>query len=74
MPGRRSLGPILARWIGAVGLVLFGLLVLVPDEATAFLIADIGVALLITLALAAHLAFHRRWRRDNPSPSFRNDS
>ena len=55
--------PGLARLIGPVGLVLFAVLLSIPDRATALRIADLGVGVLIVLALGVHLAFRRRWRR-----------
>jgi len=67
MSGHDSPIPRLARLIGPLGLVLFGILLLVDDEATALLIADIGLGLLIVLALGMHLAFHRRIHRDGPT-------
>lgn len=54
--------PGLARLIGPIGLVLFGVLLLIPERATALLIADLGVGVLIALTLGVHLAFRRRWR------------
>ena len=57
-----------AALIGPLGLVLFGLAVLVDDRDTLLLIADLGLGLLVALALGAHLAFHRRRRRNGPTP------
>jgi hypothetical protein len=54
--------------IGPFGLALFGLAVLVDDRDTMLLIADLGLGLLIALALGIHLAFHRRGRRNGPTP------
>jgi hypothetical protein len=59
--------PRLARLIGPLGLLLVGTLILVPDREHALLIADLGLGLLIALALGTHLAFHRRWRRPAPT-------
>jgi hypothetical protein len=59
---RTSLLPALARLIGPLGLVLLGALLLVPDRATALVITDLCVGVLIALALGVHLAFWRRWR------------
>jgi hypothetical protein len=67
MSGPDSLVPRLARLIGPLGLVLVGVLLLVDDEATALLIADIGLGLVIVLALGSHLAFHRRIGRKRPT-------
>ena len=54
--------------IGPLGLVLFVLAVLVDDRETLLPIADLGLGLLIALALGLHLAFHRRRRRNGPTP------
>jgi hypothetical protein len=59
---RPSLIPSLARLIGPIELVLLGVLLFIPDRATALLITDLGVGVLIALALGVHLAFWRRWR------------
>jgi hypothetical protein len=61
---RGSWIPGLAWLIGAVGPALIGVLLLVPDRATALLITDLGVGALIMLALGLHLAFQQRWRRN----------
>ena len=68
MAGRASTGITAARWFGPLGLVVFGVVLLVPDEAIALRAADIGLGLMIALALGTHWEFHRRWRRDGSAP------
>jgi hypothetical protein len=67
-PMRGSAAPRPARLIGPVGLLLSGALLLVHDRGPALLVADLGLGLLIALALGTHLAFHRRWRRNGSTP------
>ena len=65
---RESAVPRLARLIGPLGLTLVVVLLLVHDRDTALLIADLGLGLLIVLALGTHLAFHRQRGRNRSTP------
>jgi hypothetical protein len=56
-----------AGWIGAAGLALVAVLVLIDDRELGLRIAELGLVLVIGLALSAHLAFHRRWRPSSPT-------
>lgn len=56
-----------ALWIGAVGLSLVTLFLLLDGKGLALGIADVGIGVLITLALLTHVAFHRRHRQKHDS-------